>query len=305
MRIADSVVDLIGRTPMVRLRKIPPPGSAEVVMKLEMFNPGGSVKDRPALTMVQEAARRGELLPGGALIEATSGNTGIGLAMVGAALGYRVILVMPDNMSEERVQLLRAYGAEVVLTPEEEGMPGAIRKAEELYRSIPGSLLTRQFENPDNPLAHRLTTAQEILEDTEGQLDGLVATCGTGGTITGTGEVLRAALPHLIVVAVEPASSPVLSGGQPGRHRIPGMGPGFIPPVLNRSVYHRVERVTDDEALQMTVRLAREEGLLVGPSSGAGVVAALRLAQELGTGRRIVVIAPDGGQRYLSTGLFS
>lgn len=304
MPIVDDVTQLIGHTPMVRLRRLPEPGSAELCLKLESFNPGGSVKDRAALFMIRAAEAEGRLRPGSLIVEPTSGNTGIALAMVAAARGYRALIVMPEGASRERVQLLRAYGAEVVLSPDEEGMSGAVRVAREIAESTPGAFLPQQFENPHNPEAHRRTTAPEILEATGGRLDAFVAAAGTGGTLTGTGQELRRHLPDLLVVTVEPAGSPVLSGGEPGRSRIPGLGPGFIPPVLDRSVYDRIVDVSDEEAWQTTRRLAREEGLLCGPSSGAVVFAALRVARELGPGKRVVVVAPDTGERYLSMGVF-
>ncbi|MBX5464632.1 MAG: cysteine synthase A [Clostridia bacterium] len=304
MPIVDDVTQLIGHTPMVRLRRLPEPGSAELCLKLESFNPGGSVKDRAALFMIRAAEAEGRLRPGSLIVEPTSGNTGIALAMVAAARGYRALIVMPEGASRERVQLLRAYGAEVVLSPDEEGMSGAVRMAREIAESTPGAFLPQQFENPHNPEAHRRTTAPEILEATGGRLDAFVAAAGTGGTLTGTGQELRRHLPDLLVVTVEPAGSPVLSGGEPGRSRIPGLGPGFIPPVLDRSVYDRIVDVSDEEAWQTTRRLAREEGLLCGPSSGAVVFAALRVARELGPGKRVVAVAPDTGERYLSMGVF-
>ncbi|MDI3318130.1 MAG: cysteine synthase A [Bacillota bacterium] len=304
MPIYDDVTQLIGRTPMVRLHRLPEPGSAEVLVKLESFNPGGSVKDRAALSMVEAAEAEGKLRPGSVIVEPTSGNTGIALAMVAAARGYRAVIVMPESASRERIQLLYAYGAEVVLSPEEEGMSGALRLAREIVDRTPGAFMPQQFENPANPEAHRRTTAPEILEDTGGRLDAFVASAGTGGTITGTGRELRRHLPGLLIVTVEPAGSPVLSGGKPGRSRIPGLGPGFIPAVLDRTVYDRIVDVADEEAWETTRRLAREEGLLCGPSSGAVVCAALQVAKELGPGKRVVAIAPDTGERYLSMGLF-
>jgi len=304
MPIFSSVTELIGNTPVVRLNRLPQPGSAEVCLKLESFNPGGSVKDRPALNMVLAAEAEGRLRPGATIVEPTSGNTGIALAMVAAARGYHAIIVMPKSASRERVQLLRAYGAEVVLTSEEEGMAGAVRTAQEIVANLPGAFMPQQFENPANPEAHRRTTAREILEATGGRMDAFVAAAGTGGTITGTGQELRRHLPGLLIVAVEPASSPVLSGGQPGRHKIPGLGPGFIPRVLDRTIYDRIIDVTDDEAWEMTRRLAREEGLLCGASSGAVTFAALHVARELGPGKRVIGVAPDTGERYLSTGIF-
>lgn len=304
MNIAQSVADLIGHTPLVQLNKLPGPGSAQVCLKLESFNPGRSVKDRPALSMILNAEKAGALAPGSLIIEPTSGNTGIGLAMVAAVRGYRTVIIMPENASRERVGMLRAYGAEVILTPEEEGMTGAVRKAEEMAAETPGAFIPGQFENDANPEAHRHSTAPEILMDTDGRLDAFVASAGTGGTITGTGQELRRHLPGLKIYVVEPASSPVLSGGKPGRHKIPGMGPGFIPEVLDRSIYDEIITVKDEHALEVTRRLASEEGILAGPSTGAVTWAALQIARRLGEGRRVVGIAPDTGERYLSTDVF-
>lgn len=304
-RIADNVTALIGRTPLVRLNRLPGEGAAEIVAKIEFFNPGGSVKDRIALSMIEAAEKQGVLKPGGTIIEPTSGNTGVGLAMVAAAKGYRCILVMPETMSRERRLLAAAYGAEVVLTPGEEGMSGAVRRAQELAQEH-GYFMPQQFENPANPEIHRRTTAEEIWEDTGGELDALVAGIGTGGTITGVAQVLKKRRPDLLVVGVEPASSPVLSGGRPGPHRIQGIGAGFVPKVLDRQLLDRVITVKDEDAYATAVRLAREEGLLVGISSGAATWAARQVAKELGAGRRVVVILPDTGERYLSVeGLFN
>lgn len=303
-KIYDSVVELIGRTPLVRLQRVVPEGGADVYVKLEMFNPSGSVKDRAASSLIAAAERQGLLKPGGTIIEPTSGNTGIGLAMIAAAKGYRAILIMPDNMSRERINILKAYGAEVVLTPASQRMPGSIAKALELKKQIPGAFIPQQFENPANPDIHRVTTAPEILEQMEGQLDAFVATAGTGGTVTGTGEELRRHLPDLHIAVVEPKGSPVLSGGQPGPHKLVGTSPGFIPPILNTGVYDEIIQIADEEALQTTRELARQEGILVGPSSGASVFAALRVAKRLGAGKRVVCIAPDTGERYLSMDIF-
>jgi cysteine synthase len=302
-RVAKHITELIGDTPAVRLR-MAGRASAEVLVKLERFNPSGSVKDRAAFALIEAAERQGLLQPGGTLIEPTSGNTGIGLAMNAAAKGYRLILVMPDNMTIERIRLVQAYGAEVVLTPASERMPGAIRKAQELQAALPGSLIPNQFENCANPDIHRTTTAVEILEQTEGRLDAFVATAGTGGTITGTGEALKAMLPGLHVAVVEPAGSPVLSGGEPGPHKLVGTSPGFIPSILNTAVYDEIIQVKDEDALTTMRRLAREEGLLLGPSSGASVWAAMQVAARLGEGRRVLCIAPDTGERYLSMDVF-
>lgn len=303
-RMVRSVIELIGDTPAVALRRLTGPEDAEVLVKLEKMNPSGSVKDRAALGLMNDAEARGLIRPGSVIIEPTSGNTGIGLAMNAAAKGYRLILVMPDNMTKERIALLRAYGAEVVLTPAAERMPGSIRKAKELLADIPGSYMPNQFENAANPDIHRTTTALEILEQTEGRLDAFVASAGTGGTITGTGEALKMKLPGLYVAVVEPAGSPVLSGGEPGPHKLVGTSPGFVPAILNTSVYDEIVQVADGDALETTRRLARLEGLLVGPSSGATVWAALGIARRLGAGKRVLCIAPDTGERYLSMDIF-
>lgn len=297
---ADTVLDLIGRTPLARLHRVVPVGGAGVWAKLEAFNPGGSVKDRIALGMVETAEREGLLRPGGTIIEATSGNTGIGLAVVAAVRGYRLILTMPEAMSLERRGLLESYGAEIVLTPARDGMEGALREAEALAARTPGSHLTRQFENPANPETHRRTTAKEILEATGGKIEAFVACVGTGGTITGVGEVLKQSVPGVKVVAVEPAGSPILSGGPPGPHRIQGIGAGFVPKVLNRSILDEIIRVGDEDAFAMAKRLGREEGISAGLSAGAAAWAACRVAERLGKGRRIVTIFPDSGERYLS-----
>ncbi|MDH7479539.1 MAG: cysteine synthase A [Syntrophomonadaceae bacterium] len=305
-RIYNRITELIGGTPLLRLQKAATGAAAEVLAKLEFFNPGGSIKDRISYGMLRAAEERGELKPGAAIIEATSGNTGIGLAMVAAAGGYRMILTMPDDMSQERIRLLAAYGAEIVLTPGAEGMAGAVRRAGELAASIPGAYLPRQFENPANPQTHRLTTAEEIWNDTGGKVDFLVCGVGTGGTLTGTGEVLKQRNPALQVVAVEPCRSPVLSGGPPGSHRIQGIGAGFVPPVLNCGLIDEIIAVKDEDAMEMARRLAREEGLLVGISSGAAAWAALEVARRPeNRGKRLVVILPDTGERYLSTSLFN
>ncbi len=298
--IAASVIDLIGNTPLVRLNRICPAGSAEIVAKLESSNPGGSVKDRIALSMVEDAERTGALKPGATIVEPTSGNTGIGLAVVAAVKGYNLILTMPDDMSAERRKLLQRYGAQIVLTPAIEGMTGAVFAAEELAAKNPSYFMPQQFNNPANPEAHRRTTATEILRDTDGELDAFVAGVGTGGTITGVGEVLKEKLPDVLIVAVEPTRSPVLAGGKPGLHAIQGIGASFVPSVLNREVYNELIAVKDAEAIESTKQLSRTEGILAGISSGANVFAALQVAQRLGEGKRVVTILPDTGERYLS-----
>lgn len=296
----ENILELVGRTPLVRINRLAPAGSGEIWAKLESFNPGGSVKDRIALSMVRAAERAGRLKPGGTIIEPTSGNTGIGLAMVAAALGYKLIICMPETASLERRLLLKTYGAELILTPGEQGMKGAIARAEEILAENPDYFMPQQFENPANPEIHRLTTAQEILEQTGGEFDAFVAGVGTGGTITGCGEVFRKHKPQVKIVAVEPQSSAVLSGKQPGPHKIQGIGAGFVPAVLNESIYDEIIQVSDEDALNMISTLARTEGILAGISSGAAMVAALQVAERLGAGKRVVVVLPDTGERYLS-----
>lgn len=303
-KIVTDITQLVGNTPAVKLGRMIEAGSADVFVKLERFNPSGSVKDRAAYALIESAEQEGLIAPGTTIIEPTSGNTGIGLAMNAAARGYRLILVMPDNMTAERIRLLTAYGAEVVLTPASERMTGAIRKAEELQSELPGSFIPNQFKNRANPDIHRRTTAPEILEQMHGRLDAFVATAGTGGTITGTGETLKASLPRLHVAVVEPLGSPVLSGGKPGPHKLVGTSPGFIPDILNTSVYDEIIAVADDDALTTMRQLARMEGLLLGPSSGASVWAAMQIAGRLGPGKRVLCIAPDTGERYLSMDIF-
>ncbi|MBH8582847.1 cysteine synthase A [Thermoactinomyces vulgaris] len=302
--VAENILELVGRTPMVKLNRLVQPDWADVYVKLEKFNPGGSVKDRTALNLILDAEKRGVLKPGATIIEPTSGNTGIGLALVGAARNYETILVMPDNMSQERIKLLKGYGAKVVLTPGRERMPGAIKKAEELAKEIPNSFMPYQFQNEANPEVHRNTTGPEILEKMEGKIDAFVATAGTGGTITGTGEYLKSHLPDLFIAVVEPENSPVLAGGKPGPHQIPGTSPGFIPPVLNQSIYDEIFHVSDEDAIETTRKLASQEALLVGPSSGASVWTALQVAKRLGKGKKVVCMAPDTGERYLSANVF-
>jgi cysteine synthase A len=299
-KIVNSITELIGETPVVRLQRLVGPEDAEVYVKLEYFNPSGSVKDRAAFNLILQAENEGKLEPGGTIIEPTSGNTGIGLAMNAAAKGYRLIITMPANMTKERISIMRAYGAEVVLTPAEEKMPGAIRRALELQLENPGSFVPQQFENPANPDIHRTTTAPEILEQMDDQLDTFIATAGTGGTITGTGEALREALPNIRILVVEPYGSPVLSGGKPGPHKLVGTSPGFIPTILNQQLYDEIIQVTDDNAIETMRRLATDEGILVGPSSGAAVWTALQEARRLGPGKKVLCIAPDNGERYLS-----
>ena len=306
MKIADNVTQLIGNTPLVRLRRLVNGSSADVVAKLESFNPAHSVKDRIGVTMIEAAEKAGLIKPNTIILEPTSGNTGIALAMVCAARGYQCTLTMPETMSKERRMLLRAYGAELVLTPGSEGMEGAIRKAEELAASDSRYFIPQQFKNPANPEIHRRTTAEEIWQDTDGKVDILVAGVGTGGTITGVGEAIKARKPSFKVVAVEPDASAVLSGEQKGPHMIQGIGAGFIPDVLNTNIYDEIIRVKNEDALLIARRMAKEEGLLVGISSGAAVWAALQVAgRSENAGKLIVVILPDFGERYLSTALFA
>ena len=297
-KIADNVLDLIGGTPMVRLGRVVPEGSAEVVGKMESLNPGGSVKDRIALAMIEAAERDGRLKAGNTIVEPTSGNTGIGLAMVAAVKGYKLIVTMPEDMSLARRDLLARYGAKVVLTPAIEGMTGAVYAAQELVGQ-PEHIMLQQFENPANPEVHRQTTAVEILEATEGRIDAFVAGVGTGGTITGVGEVLRQKLPDLHIVAVEPERSPVLAGGRAGVHAIQGIGASFVPGILNREIYNDIIAISDQDAIDMSRRLCAEEGLLVGISAGANVVAAIQVAKRLGEGKRVVTVLCDTGERYL------
>ena len=307
MKIANNVTELVGNTPLVRLNRVTEGAVAQVVAKLEFFNPAHSVKDRIGVAMIDAAEREGKLKPGVTIIEPTSGNTGIALAFVAAARGYKLKIFLPETFSKERRLLLRAYGAELILTPGAEGMGGAIKRAEELAASEPDKyFLPQQFKNPANPEIHRKTTAEEIWRDTDGKVDFLVSGIGTGGTITGVGEVLKARRPSFKAVAVEPDASPVLSGGQKGPHAIQGIGAGFVPDVLNTAVYDEVVRVKNEDALDTARRLATEEGLLVGISAGAAVWAALQVARRPeNAGKLIVVIIPDFGERYLSTALYA
>ncbi len=299
-KVAESILDLIGNTPMVRLRRIVEPRMATILAKLESFNPGGSVKDRICLAMIEDAETRGLLKPGVTVVEPTSGNTGIGLAMICAVKGYKSILTMPETMSAERIQILKSYGASVVLTPAGEGMIGAVKRAEAIVKETPGAFMPQQFRNPANPEVHRRTTAQEILRATDGEVDAFVAGVGTGGTITGVGEVLKKKRPEVKIVAVEPKSSAVLTGGPPGPHMIQGIGAGFVPEVLNRGIIDTILTVSDEQAYETAKRLAKDEGLFVGISAGAACWAALKVAKELGSGKTVVVVFPDTGERYLS-----
>ncbi len=306
-RIVQNVTELIGDTPLVRLNNVVPAGSAEVYVKLEFMNPGSSVKDRIAISMVEVAEQAGIIKPGDTLIEPTSGNTGIGLAMVAAARGYRAIIVMPETMSMERRNLLRAYGAELVLTPGAEGMKGAIRRAEEILAENPHYFMPQQFNNQANVKVHRETTGPEIVEAIkahDGKLDAFISGIGTGGTITGAGEVLRQHFPNIQIVAVEPAASPVLSGGKPGPHKIQGIGAGFVPQILDTQVYHEIITVETEEAFEVSRAVAKKEGILGGISTGAIIHAALKVAEKLGEGKRVVAVVPSNGERYLSTPLY-
>jgi cysteine synthase A len=298
--LVPDIIQLIGNTPMLRLHSIPEKDHAQILCKLELFNPGGSLKDRIALAMIQDAEQKGLLKKGGTVVEPTSGNTGIGLALVCAHRGYRLILVMPEDMSQERRVLLKAYGAELILTPAKGLMTEAIQRAQEIKKANPEYFMPEQFSNRANPEAHKKTTAPEIEKDTEGKLDAFVAGIGTGGTITGVGEYFKAKDHKVLIVGVEPSASAVLSGNPPGQHRIQGIGAGFVPPVLNRQVMDEIVKVSDREAYEMTKRLAKEEGLLLGISSGANVSAALRISRKFGPEARVVTICCDMGERYFS-----
>lgn len=304
MKVVNNIIELIGETPMIKLHKMVERESADIYLKLESFNPGSSIKDRIALNMIEVAEKEGKLTEESTIIEPTSGNTGIGLAMVGAAKGYNVIMVMPDTMSLERRNLLQAYGAKLVLTPGERGMKGAIEKANQLVKEHSDYFMPQQFENPNNPDIHMKTTAREILEQMDYQIDAFVAGVGSGGTITGVGKRLKEKLDHVKIIAVEPANSAVLSGGVPSPHKIQGIGAGFIPKVLDTNIYDRVIQVKDEDAIKSSRLLARREGILSGVSTGAAVYAAMQVARELGRDKKVVAIAPDSGERYLSTSLF-
>jgi cysteine synthase A len=306
-KLVQNITQLIGDTPLVRLNRVVPEGSAEIYVKLEFQNPGASVKDRIAISMIEAAEQEGKLKPGDTIIEPTSGNTGIGLAMVCAAKGYKAIIVMPETMSLERRNLLRAYGAQLVLTPGAEGMKGAIKRAEEILAENPGYFMPQQFKNQANVKIHRETTGPEIVEaikSHDGKLDAFVAGIGTGGTITGAGEVLKQNFPNIKIYAVEPAASPVLSQGKAGPHKIQGIGAGFVPDILNTNIYDGIITVENEEAFETSRRVAKEEGILGGISSGAAIFAALKVAKELGPGKRVVAIVPSNGERYLSTPLY-
>ncbi|MCA1014997.1 cysteine synthase A [Bacillus stratosphericus] len=307
MKVAQNIAELIGHTPLVKLQRLQPEHGAAVYLKLESFNPSGSVKDRAAYNMILKAEKQGKLTKGATIIEPTSGNTGIGLAMNAAARGYKAILIMPDTMTQERINILKAYGAQVVLTPGEEKMPGCIRKAEELAAQIPNSFIPMQFDNGANPDAHRGTTAVEIMDAVQqiGQpLAAFVATAGTGGTITGTGEELKKAFPELTIRVAEPKGSPVLSGGKPGKHKLVGTSPGFIPQILNEQVYDEIVQVSDEDAYDITRKLARLEGILVGPSSGAACYAAIEAAKQMPKDHIVICMTADTGERYLSSDVF-
>ncbi|WP_096186172.1 cysteine synthase A [Evansella halocellulosilytica] len=303
VKVVNSITELIGDTPLVKLQRLVTDEHADVYLKLEFMNPGSSVKDRIALSMIEDAEEKGRLKDGDTIVEPTSGNTGIGLAMVAAAKGYRTVLVMPDTMSMERRNLLRAYGAELVLTPGPEGMGGAIRKANELQQEH-GYFMPQQFENEANPKIHRETTGEELLEQVGGQLDAFISGIGTGGTITGAGQLLKEKFPDLHIVALEPNDSPILSGGKPGPHKIQGIGAGFVPEILDTDIYNEVMKVSTEQAFEYARRAAKEEGILGGISSGAAIYAALDVAKRLGKGKKVVAVIPSNGERYLSTPLY-
>jgi cysteine synthase A len=304
MRVAKNVLELIGQTPIVSLSNVGPQDRGEVYVKLEGFNPGGSIKDRPGLYMIEKAEERGLLQPGSIILEATSGNTGIGLAMAASLKGYPIVIVMPENMSEERKKILRAYGAELLLTPAAEGMPGAVKRASSMVESDSRYYLVKQFENSANAECHEVTTAREILQQMGKNLDALVCGVGSGGTITGIARLLKQEIPAIKIVAVEPANSAVLSGNPAGPHKIQGIGAGFIPRVLNLELVDNIIAVTDEDAIETCRQLARQEALLLGISSGAAVFAALQLAAKMGKGKKILAIAPDSADKYISTELF-
>jgi cysteine synthase len=303
MRVADSIVGLIGQTPIVKLNNITDENSADIYVKLEFFNPGSSVKDRIALAMIEAAEKEGKLEPGGTIVEPTSGNTGIGLAMVAAAKGYKTVIIMPETMSKERRNILRAYGAELILTPGPDGMKGAIKRAEELVKEK-GYFMPQQFENQANPEVHARTTGKEIVEQMKDGLDAFVSGVGTGGTVTGAGKVLKDAFKDIKVYAVEPTDSPVLSGGNPGSHKIQGLGAGFVPSVLDTQVYDEVIQITNEEAFETSREVAKTNGILGGISAGAAIAAAKKVAKELGKGKKVLAVFPDNGERYLSTPLY-
>lgn len=303
MKVGNNITELIGNTPLVKLNRLTGENDADVYLKLEFMNPGSSVKDRIALAMIEAGERDGKLKPGDTIIEPTSGNTGIGLAMVAAAKGYKAILVMPETMSMERRNLLRAYGAELILTPGPDGMGGAIKKANELVKEK-GYFMPQQFENPANPAIHRETTGRELLEQVDGQIDAFISGIGTGGTITGAGNFLKEHFPNLKIIAIEPADSPILSGGNKGPHKIQGLGAGFVPDTLDTESYDEIAKVTTEQSFEYARRAAREEGILGGISSGAAIFVALEQAKKLGKGKKVVAIIPSNGERYLSTPLY-
>jgi cysteine synthase len=303
LRVSDDITKLVGQTPMLQLKKLVPPGSADIFVKLEYLNPGGSVKDRAAIGLIARAEREGKLKPGGTIIEATAGNTGIGLALIGVNRGYKVCMFVPEKFSEEKVLIMRALGAEVIRTPEAEGMQGAIQRANELLATDPSAFMAAQFENPANPEFHYETTAREIFEQMEGRIDAVTVGCGTAGTFTGIARFLKERLPHVFTVAVETQGS-ILGGGKPGPHKVEGIGSSFIPGNFDRSVCDEVMMVTDEQAFGMVKELAAREGVLGGSSSGANVYAALRIAKRLGAGKRVVTLIPDSAERYLSKKIF-